>query len=252
MQGPRRGIILAGHAGKKPALQMSARNRQKTMHEEIEIKLRVGDRAALLRQLGKLKARLRVPRSHEMNTLYDTADGALARAGQMLRIRVDRYAPRAGKRSAIRKGRAQRAVLTYKGPVQPLETEAGADHGTSSKHRAYKIRQEREVSVTDADGMAAILEAVGLRPCFRYEKYRSTYSMAVAKGLKVELDETPVGIFVELEGETEAIDRAAALLGYGPSDYITKSYGLLWLEQNGMAEGDARGNARGGAHDMLF
>ena len=38
------------------------------------------------------------------------------------------------------------------------------------------------------------------------------------RGLLIELDETPIGAFVELEGPAEAIDRAATELGFGKSD----------------------------------
>jgi len=52
---------------------------------------------------------------------------------------------------------------------------------------------------------------------FRYEKYRTTFrlpdSNAWANGLLIELDETPIGTFVELEGPAAAIDRAAEELG---------------------------------------
>jgi adenylate cyclase, class 2 len=212
---------------------MPARNYPETSHAEIEIKLRVADRAAVLRRLAKLKAHLQIARTHEMNTLYDTADGQLRRGGQLLRIRVERPAPRGAKKPAARK-RPTNIVLTHKGPAQASGEGGKVSHGTSSEGRAYKVRQEREVNVTDADVMAAILAAMGLQPSFRYEKYRSTYTLSQAKGLKVELDETPVGDFLELEGRPKAIDRAAALLGYGTADYITKSYGVLWLEHNGM------------------
>jgi len=46
----------------------------------------------------------------------------------------------------------------------------------------------------------------------------------------VELDVTPIGVFVELEGSPRVIDRAARLLGWGPADYITKSYRALYLD----------------------
>ena len=80
---------------------------------------------------------------------------------------------------------------------------------------------------------------MGLSPCFRYEKYRSTYRLPGLPGLLVELDETPIGDFLELEGDSASIDRAAALLGFGPGDYITKSYGILFLEQRRSAGGAA-------------
>ena len=108
--------------------------------------------------------------------------------------------------------------------------------------------------IADAGTITAILEAVGLRPIFRYEKYRSTYSLPQTGSLKVELDETPAGNFLELEGTPRAIDRAAALLGYRREDYITKSYGALWMERKGAASGGETviGNRSGRASDMLF
>ena len=52
-----------------------------------------------------------------------------------------------------------------------------------------------------------------------------------AKDLLIELDETPLGTFLELEGPAEAIDRAAQELGYSRKDYIAKSYLALYLEE---------------------
>jgi len=51
-----------------------------------------------------------------------------------------------------------------------------------------------------------------------------------AKDLLVELDETPVGNFVELEGPAEAIDKAAEALGYTRKDYLVKNYLALYAE----------------------
>jgi adenylate cyclase class 2 len=44
------------------------------------------------------------------------------------------------------------------------------------------------------------------------------------------LDETPIGIFLELEGNPGWIDRTAATLGFSERDYIVESYGRLYLE----------------------
>jgi hypothetical protein len=44
-----------------------------------------------------------------------------------------------------------------------------------------------------------------------------------------ELDETPIGNFLELEGSPRWIDRTARLLGFSSSDYINRSYGYLYL-----------------------
>jgi hypothetical protein len=55
-------------------------------------------------------------------------------------------------------------------------------------------------------------------------------SRAWAKGLLIELDETPIGFFVELEGPAGAIDRAAQALGFEKSDYILANYMVLYRE----------------------
>ena len=52
-----------------------------------------------------------------------------------------------------------------------------------------------------------------------------------AKVLLIEIDETPVGTFVELEGPMDAIDRAAQELGFSKRDYITKSYLQVYVEE---------------------
>ena len=80
------------------------------------------------------------------------------------------------------------------------------------------MREEIELEVADAAVLAKIFEGLGMRGWFRYEKYRTTFRSARcvswAKGLLIELDETPIGTFVELEGPPAAIDRAAQELGY--------------------------------------
>jgi len=99
----------------------------------------------------------------------------------------------------------------------------------------YKVREEHEVGIFDDREMLGILEALGLRPWFRYEKFRSTFSLPRMKSLQVVLDETPIGLFVELEGKRQEIDCGAELLGFGPLDYIKKSYGALFMERHGLS-----------------
>ncbi len=53
------------------------------------------------------------------------------------------------------------------------------------------------------------------------------------------LDETPIGIFLEIEGDAAGIHAAATALGFGPEDYLTDSYAALF-------------RASGGTGDMLF
>ena len=63
-------------------------------NQEIEIKLRVTDVPTLRRRLKQLKARQITPRTHELNTLYDTPKKKLSRHGQIIRIRVERPSSR--------------------------------------------------------------------------------------------------------------------------------------------------------------
>ena len=219
--------------------------------KETEVKLRVADQQALLRQLARLRASYH-GRVHEMNTLYDTPGGALLRGGKLLRIRIERPAePQRSRATPPSAGRdSQRALLTFKGPLRRKE------QGKSRGDRRYKIREEREVRVADGDALARLLGALGLRPSFRYEKYRSTYRLPRLSGVTLELDETPIGDFLEAEGSRAGIDRSAALLGYQPADYITKTYGQLFLDEAGRS-GEPGARKRGRiagtrVRDMLF
>ncbi len=228
----------------------SAKTKSK-QNEEAEVKLRVADRRALLRQLARLRASY-LGRVHEINTLYDTPDGALRRQGKLLRIRVERPAERPGRRAKAPRARlgGHSALLTFKGPVERKES------GESRSKGRYKIREEREVRVADEAVLVRILEALGLRPSFRYEKYRSTYRLPGLAGITLDLDETPSGDFIEAEGSRAAIDRSAAMLGYRPADYITKGYGQLFRDERrkmGRARGSKSGRlARTRSRDMLF
>lgn len=214
-------------------------------NKEVEVKLRVADLAAFRRRLARLGMRRAARgRVHERNTLYDTPQGGLAKHGQLLRVRQEE---RSGKATRASGTGNLRAVLTYKGPALPVTSVGTAQDKPSdtAQERRYKVRQEIEVGVAEPEQLRLILEALGLRGWFRYEKYRTSYQLPAsfrwAAGLQVELDETPIGVFVELEGPPRAIDRVASQLGYAPADYITKSYLALYLDQcrkRGVPPGD--------------
>ena len=207
--------------------------------EEIEIKLRVQDLDALRTRLKRLRAREMSPRIHESNTLYDTPRQGLRRRGQLIRIRIERLASSFGKK---RPNENAPAVLTYKGPSLSPNSMKTRRYTKIRSH--FKIKDEAEVSVNRADEMARILRALGLHPVFSYEKFRTTYEIPGVRGLKIELDETPVGVYLELEGPVAGIDRGARLLGYDRKDYLTDTYGSLYL-----ADCRRRGRKPG---DMLF
>lgn len=167
-------------------------------NREIEIKLRLEEPEAARRLLRRAGFRVRRRRVFESNAVFDTPELALRRAGKLLRLRV------AGSRK----------LLTYKGPAEPGR---------------HKSREEIELAVSDPQALALILERLGLRPVFRYEKYRTEFARPGSDGL-VTLDETPIGNFLELEGGPEWIDQTARELGFTAADYITASYGRLFAE----------------------
>jgi adenylate cyclase class IV len=84
-----------------------------------------------------------------------------------------------------------------------------------------KLREEMETIVRDGAVIQRLLEELGFRVWFRYEKYREEFAL---HGVIAAVDETPVGTFVELEGGHDGITTAARALGRGPGDYVLDSY----------------------------
>ena len=163
---------------------------------ETEIKLRLAGVAQGRRLLKTHGFRLARRRVFESNTLFDTAAGKLRRAGLALRLRKT----------------GRRTLLTYKGPASSV---------------VHKSREELELEVPGGAVFAAILERLGFTPVFQYDKYRTEYEK---NGGLAMLDETPIGTYLELEGEPGWIDQEAADLGFGRGDYITASYAALYRE----------------------
>ena len=201
------------------------------MARETEIKLRISNVPAFHRALKRIGARLAGPgtsKVHEENVIFDTPQGGLAKHGQLLRIRTETPEVRGKPKTT---GPQQRVVLTFK---QPMVQAAGAETGSASSG-SYKVRDEIEVEVAKGENLTRIFEGLGMSGWFRYEKCRTTFRLPASKawalGLLIELDETPIGTFVELEGPAAAIDRAAAELGFSKHDYLSKNYLRLYMEE---------------------
>jgi adenylate cyclase, class 2 len=186
-------------------------------NREVEVKLQVRDLEKLLADLKRLGAK-KIARLYEHNTLFDTEDGRLRQRHAILRIRRERQARSGSKSNANRGKDAPTALLTFKG-LLPGQT------GAAGK---YKEREEIECRIPDAPQFTRLLAGVGLCPWFQYEKYRTKYRTPAYPSLHIDLDETPIGVFLELEGPRRAIDRAARVLGYAVRDYITDSYLALY------------------------
>lgn len=203
------------------------------MAMETEIKLKVEDVKAFERKLKKLGAKTvgaGEGRVHEFNTIFDTPEGGLAKHGQLLRIRTETAG---GKGKA---GGAKRIVLTFKQPIV---------RGVDDEGGRFKVREETETELTDSGALTRIFEGLGMRGWFSYEKYRTTWKLGAkekwAKELLIEVDETPVGTYVELEGPPQAIDRAAEAFGFSRRDYLVKNYLTLYAEDC-RRKGTAPGN----------
>ncbi|HJN45196.1 MAG: hypothetical protein CL477_08530 [Acidobacteria bacterium] len=119
-----------------------------------------------------------------------------------------------------------RALLTFKG--RPAL-------GTT------KEREELETTVGDGELLLKLLERLGYRVWFRYQKYREEFRHG---DLVIAVDESPIGTFVELEGSEKDILAMATTLHRPAADFVLDSYRALFLNYRG-----ARGST---ATDMLF
>lgn len=169
---------------------------------ETEVKLACGD-LSRLRDAG-FTLTLSTPRHFEDNWLLDSPDQVLYRQRAALRVRaVD------GKGS-----------VTFKGVVP--ESEASA----------LKVREEIESDTSDPARMIAVFEKLGFRRAFRYQKHRTNFSLRLdGEELKVSLDETPMGKFIEIEGDEATILRVLEAAGFSSKDIIRESYPDLQIER---------------------
>ena len=65
--------------------------------------------------------------------------------------------------------------------------------------------------------------------CGRLLPLRSTEGRGIYKG-PAGGAQTPIGVFLELEGPESWIDQTARRLGFGPGDYVTCSNAALYEE----------------------
>jgi adenylate cyclase, class 2 len=164
--------------------------------KEVEIKLRASspeEAAARLHAAGFVLIR---PRLFETNLLLDAGAGVLRSRGEALRVREC----------------GGETILTYKGP------------STVERH---KSREEIETHADSAAALLSILSRLGFEPTYRYEKFRTEFARPGEPGIAT-VDETPIGVFMELEGDPDWIDRAADILGFSKTDFIIDSYAALF------------------------
>lgn len=162
---------------------------------EIEVKFQVADHDTFLKKLADLGAVCTQERVLEINLRFDTPDGRLRAARQVLRLRKD-----------------NRIRMTFKGPAE--------------ESRQVAVRPEIEFAVSDFDSARRFLEALGYEVSVIYEKYRTSFDM---EGAEISLDEMPFGLFCEIEGKDAAqIENLASRFGLEWGSRITDSYMMLF------------------------
>ncbi len=124
-----------------------------------------------------------------------------------------------------------RAYLTFKGPILP---------------GPVKAREELETEAASGETLLALLSALGYEPAFRYEKYREEYRVDDAL---IAIDETPIGIYVEIEAGPAAIAILAGRLGFGTADYVTASYRALFVASGAAGPDMLFPSSAAGHHD---
>lgn len=169
---------------------------------EIETKIRINDIKKLIDKIISEGAILDKERHFEENTLYDFSSHSLFKKQHALRLRK------------INK----KIFITFKGSKQ--------------KSRKFKIREEYETEVKNEKQMKKIFKSLGLIPVFNYNKFRTVYRK---KHLKICLDESPVGNFMELEGQRNDIVKFSKALGFSKKEFIKLDY-IQLIKNSGKIE----------------
>ncbi|MGB4704762.1 MAG: class IV adenylate cyclase [Candidatus Saccharicenans sp.] len=165
---------------------------------ETEVKIKISDIKETKEKLLAVGCQVDREFYREHNIFYDFADGRLEKSRQALRLRrIER-----------------KAFLTFKGQPQ--------------KSRSFKVREEYESEVKNYRNIRKILKKLGLRPTFEYRKKR----MLLRRGrVKICLDITEVGNYLELEGKRSDIVKLARQLGYSRKDFIKLDYVQMIIEK---------------------
>ena len=122
---------------------------------------------------------------------YDTADGALSGRDEVIRVRTYRSAS------------GSRTLLDWKGPA---DTKTG-----------YKVREEISTEIFDAGALTTMLDKLGYVVTREIDRRVIQYEIG---GATVRFESYPrMDELVEVEGDSEAIERAIELLGMARGEF---------------------------------
>lgn len=159
--------------------------------KEIEVKLPVKEFKEVKKLLKRLKAKRKFKETLEKNILFDHKSLRLKRKDWVLRLRHF----------------CNKNLLTLK---------------TKTKgKKGFKVREEINLYFEDFEKMKKILKKLGFFEVFYYEKFREEYEM---EGLNISLDRTPVGNYVEIEGDYKKIEDFLEKIGAGINQTLSLSY----------------------------
>ncbi len=145
---------------------------------EIEVKFHNSETKEIRRKILALGGRTK-GRVFETNVRYENRNKTLINRKALLRLRT-----------------TDKAILTFKS-IQPQTDDD------------YKVMNEIEVEVSDAEKMNRILNALGFQREQVYEKWREAF---VIDETEICLDSLPFGNFIEIEGCRENIESLARCL----------------------------------------
>lgn len=166
------------------------------MKLESELKFALAQPGRLRARLHALGFRIAIPRRLESNWLFDDSSASLCRRGALLRLR------RAG----------TGWWLTAKGPRRP---------------GVLKQRPEAEIALADGPAARSLLDVLGFRESFAYALHRTVYRHPRQRG-ELAWDQTPFGIYLEIEGSPAWVLRTARGLGLDPADAEPRPYPELF------------------------
>lgn len=164
------------------------------MAAERELKFHVVDRSALVARLMDLQAEHVTSTRFEDNWVFDR-NNELRDRRCLLRLRIEK----------------QGSILTYKGPP--------------TFEGPVKVRSEFESGVEDPEAIQELLEELGYSVATRYQKRRDEWRVG---GITVALDNTPMGDFVEFEGDDA--EKLSARCGFLPEDVERRTYLELYAD----------------------
>lgn len=161
---------------------------------ETEIKFQVEDHTPYIQKLQEFYSATG-PAIFEDSIVFDDYNHTLYQKGYLLRLR-----------------KSDRVTLTFKKPLEKLQ---------------FKVMEEYEIQVSDFNKTETILKMLGYEKTFRYQKRRRTF---VIQGAVITFDETPIGNFIEIEGEKDKIKEIAVLLNLPVECGTSKTYLELYME----------------------